>query len=527
MTGRLRTTLLFLIVFGVSAAIRLPLSLRYTRLTPDAIAYYNIARNLADVHGFTSSLRLHYQGNSPVVHPAISDWPPAYPLFAGLIVRCGGDVRTLQFANALLISISVGLIFLVGCRLFDWRAGLIAGLASAIAPNLSRASALALSDPLSLALALSAILIYLSDRRLMSSLAVGLLCALATLTRYPCAVVPVSIIVASVLSGKSRRYAVVCAGAFVCLVGPVVAWQAIVSGSPQAQAIHYYVRSYHEAMWSARAQIDPLYALHHPMTVMTEAARNCAFYAIDLLVGLRGLFLLALGLLFLKRNELSPDKRLVLTVAALSFCVYAVTWSIPAVRGSRFMLLSYCLLLPFCAAGFWLNLKSAGWRRRSAMALCAATACVYVWGTLSAYEFRGQEFALSAPTTAAIVRDLPTGTCIASNNPWVVSYSTRMPTGLLPRDMDQSHLARFVRDLNVGEVVLIGQHPRFQTARVLRGCYRNVMITRTVHMATVPRPIYGQNAYEGTWKMMPQIVQKLPSTHSPSMIPRKNGNALR
>ena len=526
-TGRLRITLLFLIVFAVSAAIRAPLSIRHTRLTPDAIAYYNIATNTAKVHCFISTLKLRCSDETSVVHPAIKDWPPLYPLFAGVIVRFGGDVRTLQIVNALLISIAAGLVFLIGTILFDWRAGLIAGLAAAIAPNLSRAAGIALSDSLSLALVLSAIALYLCDRRLPGALTVGLLCALATLTRYPNAIVAGVIIISSLLSPKRRKYGMACAALFASIVGLVFILQMATPGSPQTQALHYCVRSFHESMWTAHIQLDPLYALHHPLTVLTGVASNSALYALDLLIGLRGLFLLVVGLAVIRRRQLGSDRKLILAIAALSFCVYALTWSIPAVRGSRFMLLPYSLLLPFCASGLCKYLRKDGIRKSIAAVLCAATMGVYIWGTLTAFAFRGQEFPLPPDPIAAIVRHLPMGTCIATNNPWVVSYSTGVPTALLPRDLNHREFTRFVRNLNIGEVVLIGQHPRSQTATVLRGCCRNVIINKSVRIAIVASPLYGQNAYDGTWNVMPHIVQKLPSIHSPSMIPRKNGSALR
>lgn len=528
-TDRLRTTLLLILVAGVSLAIRVPMALRQTRLTPDAISYYNIAGNLANVHGFTSTLLLRASSHSEVTHPAVADWPPVYPLFAGLIVHCGGDTRTLQLANALLISLASGLVFLIGSRLFDRRAGLIAGLAAALAPNLSRASTIALSDALSLALALSAIAMALSSRRTIVWLMVGVVTGLATLTRYPTAIVAVAVAVPGFLSRATRRAAAVCATAFACTICPVLIWQSAATKSAfgQTQAIHYCVQSFHSALWNAGSRLDPLYAAHHPLGVLASAARNTTFYSLDLLVGLRGLFLLSVGLIMISRRmRLNADRRLLLIIAALNLCVYSLTWSIPAVRGSRFLLLSYCLLLPFCAAGISEMLANAHRLRGYAAAgLCVVTVAAYAWANTSTAAFKGQEFPLPPNVTAAIAADLPPGTNIATNNPWVVSYSTGQPTALLPRDLDEQLLARFTRDMRIGEIVLIGKHPRFRTARVVRGCCTNRTISRTVRLATIGRPLYGQNAYDGKWKIMPQIVQKLPTTHSPSMIPRKNGSA--
>lgn len=530
MTSRLRTTLLFVAVVSVSLAIRAPLAVERVRLTPDSIAYYNIAHNLASVHGFTSTLKLGFNNASPVTHPALSDWPPIYPIFAALVLRCGGDERSLQFANALFVSIAAGLVFLIASRLFDWRAGLIAGAAAALAPNLFRAGIVPLSDALGLALALSALALAVAPRQTTTTcLCVGLLAGAATLTRYPNAVVAAALIVPGLLHRERRRNALICTLGFVCTVAPVVA--ALGSGAGQTQAVHYCVQSFHSALWNAGLRLDPYYAAHHPSSILAAALRHSAFYAWDLLIGLRGLFLLGAGLILAidrrRLPTLSSEQNLILTAAALSFAVYAFTWSIPPVKGSRFMLLSYCALLPFCAAGLSSAIASAHrLRRYAAVGICVATAGVYLWGTLSAAAYRSEECAPLPPNVSqAIARALPAGTNVATNNPWVVSYSTDLPTALLPRNLDSQQLAKFVSDQNIGEIVLLGQRPLSATAKSVRTCYASREIGRNARLATVAGRYYGQNAYDGRWKTMPQIVQKLPTTHSPRITPRKNGSA--
>jgi hypothetical protein len=396
------------------------------------------------------------------------------------------------------------------------REGLLAGAAAALAPNLFRAGMVALSDALGLTLALAALIIALESNRPWRWLAAGLIAGAAAMTRCPFAVVALALIVWAVTDPKSRSCAIACAIGFGLVIGPVVIWQWLSAGCfpCHMQAVHYCVRSFREAMWHAGAVIDPLYALHHPADVAALCLRNTCRYASDLLLGPRGLFLLGLGLIVWALTRRGPavtrEQKLILAIAALSFAVHAFTWSVPAVKGSRFMLLSYCLLLPFAAAG--LTQQTRRYARSAAAIALALTGIAYIWGCWTASSFAGTDFALPANEVRSIIDSLPSGTNLASDNPWVVNYSTGIPTALLPRDLDSQSLSRYIHDLNIGRIVLLTRRRRLPAARSKIQNPRSQMDQ-------------GQNAYDGRPKIIPHIVQKLPTTHSPSITPRKNGSA--
>jgi len=489
MLSQSRSRLLLLALVAAAFALRAPYAAGRMRLTPDVAAYYSISRNLADGQGLVSTLKLYPGSGGPVRHPALSDWPPAYPVFSAVILKLGGDARALQVANALLVSISAGLVFLLGVRLFGMREGLLAGAAAALAPNLFRAGIVALSDALGLTLALAALLVALHEPKAWKWLAAGMIAGAAVLTRYPYALIAVALVGWALPDRKSRPCAIACAIGFACVVGPLLVWQWRSLGLPHSQALHYGVASFHDAMWSATIAADPLYALRHPGPVAVSSLRNCVLYAADLLAGPRGLCLLGIGLAAWAIGRAAPKSRrqqkLVLTVAALNFVVCACTWSIPPVKGSRLMLLSYCLLLPFCAAGLVEMMQHARrWRNRAAVGLCAATIAVYAWGCVTAASFPGTEFALPPRAARSIADWLPPGANLASNNPWVINYSTGAPTALLPRDLDEQALACYVSDLKIGGIVLLGKHPCSATADTVLAHYDAKTICPGVIMAS-------------------------------------------
>lgn len=475
-TARTKSLILVALVLG-AFLLKAPFAITRVHLTPDAIGYLNIARNLSSGRGYVSTIKLHYVDNTGVRHGALSDCPPLYPLVAGAILRCGGNLTTLTLVNTLLVCVASGLVFLIGARLFDWRAGLVAGLAAALAPSLFRAGITAMSDPLALVLALGALLLVLrAQPGVMTWFAAGALAGLAMLTRHPCVVVALALAAHAFWGPNGRR------NGFACIAGFLPALAFMVLALPSVQGLHYAVRSFHSAMWNLDSPLDPWYCLHHPALVGTALVHNAAFYAIDLFTGLRGLFLLSLGLLLwvlrTERTALTREHRLMIIVAGLNLMIYVATWSIPPVKGSRFMLLSYCLMLPFCAAGLVCAWDRWSRRGRPAVAtVCAATAIVYVWGCVAAASYTARDCQpLPHGPAKLITACLAPDSVIASNNPWVLSYSTGLPTALLPRNLDQSALRQFVERYDIGGVVMLGRCEGSQTAMAVSASYRKTKL---------------------------------------------------
>lgn len=462
----MRRLYVFALIAALSFALKAPVALQRFRAHPDALAYVNIARNVADGRGFTSTLKLNYFTDSPVTHCALSDWPPLYPLFAGAAMSVGIPETGLQVASALFAALAAGLVFLIGERLFGRPVGIVSGLFAAIAPNVFRAGIAAMSDAMGLALALAAVLAAISaEDRKTRWLVTGALAGAACLVRYPNAVLAAAFVV-WLLRRREFACAGACAVGFGVLVAPVIVLGGVTAST---QAFHFAVGSYSAAARSYGAPVGFGYAASHAGEVIAAIGRNAAFYAVDLLAGLRGLFALGAGLIVfvLKRGSTVSGLKsrntgagLVTTIALLNVAAYALAWSAPPVRGSRFLLLSYCLLLPVCVAG----IERIG-RVRVRTAIYTMVAAAYVYGAVTAAVSHDHELRpLDARLVARIRTELPARAVIASNNPWAVNRSTGHPCAILPHNLDAEEMRAFCREYGVAGTAVVGIAKRHRAA---------------------------------------------------------------
>jgi 4-amino-4-deoxy-L-arabinose transferase-like glycosyltransferase len=127
---------------------------------------------------------LHFSGD-PTAH-----WPPGYPLVLAGVYRITGDSLLAGYLlNAVLGSVSVVLVYLVGLKAFGRPAALLGALLLALWPNNVYASSLILTEPLFTALLLLIIVVtaylLLGQRTptLRSAAVAGLLLGAASLVR--------------------------------------------------------------------------------------------------------------------------------------------------------------------------------------------------------------------------------------------------------------------------------------------------------------------------------------------------------
>ena len=466
--------------FAGVAALALAVKLRYAagpfRLYSDSIAYVNIARHWASGDGFVSSLRLNYFDPGPVTHLALVDWPPLYPLVVGVLTRLGVSASGLQAANAVIAAFCAGLVFLIAEELFDRKTALLSGLVAALALNVFKSAMLVMSDALGLALALCAVLAAVRAKgRPFAWFAAGALAGAAYLTRFPNMVLMVAFVGYAILRPGERRNSLACIAGFALTAGPILAWKWALYGSPVAgvQSIHYATTSFKESSWTwFEPGKQPSISHTRLPEIIALIWRNTRYQAESLFRTTIGLYWLSAAIPFAlvahRRSILAAERGLVLLVALLQFAVYASTWSLPAAQAMRFMLVPYCLLLPFACAGVvWLIERRSMIVKGAAVALSAVTICAYCLD----YPRTARRAAQYEPLERSVVqwakRALPDGTIVASNNPWLVAHQTGLPATAMPHNLDESNIGRYVRRYHIGAFLVIKSDLESPTTRTL------------------------------------------------------------
>ena len=187
----------------------------------DAAQYVALARALAGGDGFSST----FPGGA--MH-ATAFRPPLYPVLLSVPTRVvGPDV--LWPGRLLAILIGLGLIAATvtyTARIAGHRAGLVAGLAVAVAPSLVANDTVTLTEPLGLLLTMG-ILLSMLDRRWAPA---GVLCGLLLLTR-PNAYLVLVVVVAVLWRSLGPRRALATLGLCVAVVTPWAIRNAIQVGT--------------------------------------------------------------------------------------------------------------------------------------------------------------------------------------------------------------------------------------------------------------------------------------------------------
>ncbi len=142
--------------------------------------FYNSAANLA-AHG-------HFLSRTILGHSyRTAEHPPLFPLVLAVVSRLGGEsLLAHRIAGCVIGSAAVVLIGMVGTRVAGPRAGLLAAVLAAVYPPFVTADGLVMSEPLFVALVAAALLVAMrarASRRLGWALGLGVVIALATLTR--------------------------------------------------------------------------------------------------------------------------------------------------------------------------------------------------------------------------------------------------------------------------------------------------------------------------------------------------------
>lgn len=181
---------------------------------------------------------------------------PGYPIFLALIYQAsgyaGGDaVVAVRLAQALVSSLTVLLLILIGRKMADWRTGCLAGILLAIYPSAVWSVGVLLTEAIFLAfflLALYLILVALDKAgQLIWWLPVGIVVGAGLLIR------PVALILIPVIGLMTIRP---------FSLGTIKIWALITAGLVAAM-LPWWLRNYfslHQWIWTATQSANPFYA---------------------------------------------------------------------------------------------------------------------------------------------------------------------------------------------------------------------------------------------------------------------------
>ncbi|MBI3961698.1 MAG: glycosyltransferase family 39 protein [Deinococcus sp.] len=447
-------------------------------LSPDAVEYLNIGQHLARGDGLVLSIKFHYFNSLPVVHSALADRPPLYPLLVGLLWALWQSQAVVQLASAALGALNVLLLYLMARQAYGWRAARLAAAALVVTPPMFGTSLLPWSEQLSLVWVLLALWLYQGYlRRPWVVPAIGILCALAYLTRQASMAVLVCLLVLLWLDTRRWSEMALALASFALALAPLAVVNLLQGRGPLAssQQYHFVVARFTEGMWWGFSRQYPTpwgFIAAHPLVVAGGVLWNLGTYILNLVWWLAGV-LPALPRLVAKGSRLWATRN-ALIIAAGTLVLHSLVWS--TTDAFRFMLVPVVVLLPPLAAGLLTWVRGLRRRHPHRSRWAYGIALFLLLGLFSADVVRVNVSAILvylrqgrmvAPALVGPPENLgrwlgqntPAGAVVAAVNPWMPAYLSHRPAVLLPVNLTGEQLQRFLAQYQVEVVVVDTQDP--------------------------------------------------------------------
>jgi hypothetical protein len=492
----------------LTAATRLPLIGAAVDVKPDGCEYLGIGRHLAREGAWVSSIKWHFFNDDPPRHFALADRPPLYPLLTALIWRAiperDGAVLAARGANIALAGLDTALAYLLLTRLVCPLAAFGASLMLAIYPAWMRDSAQPLTEPLFVALWLTAMLVWTRDKS-SSPLPelgegqgvradpspqpglrapspshyalLGLLSGLAYLTRPAGLLLPLfftlSILLRRPLAPSLHRPVATLWLAFALVWAPYGIAVAVHYGNPLTSILSYNfsIRHIYEGTIYGfeRAFPRPLaFVMAQPLEVVELIGRQTATLLTALGRSMR--FWLPLVLL-LRVEDLSRHRELLL-FAGLNFAFHAVSWTVWG--AGRYLLPTYLILtavLLDAAARRAGTPKEWHTARQWAIGALVAFACVgsvqaAARGAIRLHREKAAPhagirmgWAYEEAATWLRERERMAHSGCATNQPWIMNLLAEQPARMAPRFRDVAQARRFLERFPVSTLLYFAEEP--------------------------------------------------------------------
>jgi 4-amino-4-deoxy-L-arabinose transferase-like glycosyltransferase len=494
-----------LALLGLFAALaRLPLISDPVDVSPDGCEYLGIARHLISEGRWTSSLKWNFFTDAPVVHPALTDRPPLYPLWAaGWMTLSTDPMRQIWLArlgNLLLAAIVPATLYWALVPAVSEVAAALAAFIFMLYPGFLRNSAEPLTEPLFLLLVFGSLGRFLRAAFPVDWIVAGLLAALSFLTRPTGIILPVlySAVLLVQTAGERRQAtarvaeaqlgpvrsstssigraaaAVVCRlsaavwhGPFLLVLAgfivPLIPYWIVVTaqtGSPLTSILryNYSIRHIDEGtFYGFERSFEPpaVFVWHHVREIGHLVARQWATMGSALGRSLQ--YLLPLGLFW--RRGSSRKQAVLLGLALGNFLIHALSWTVWGAARYLFPTYVVSMALLLDAPVRWASGELSDGEVPNAIAVLLSAGAIALGASLTlnaclwqdarlyrekARPFAGVQLGWAYAAAGHLLSETPSGTICATNQPWMVNLLARRPAVIAPRFRDADQLRRYV-----------------------------------------------------------------------------------
>ncbi len=486
-------------LLGAAVAARLPLCWEPLTIRNDGVEYLAVARAIRETGRFSSDLRYHFHADpvtgepgvaleagiaaDPIRHAAWGDRPPLYPLVAagyqGLL-RSIDPVAAARLGNVLLSALALVLAAYYLRRLFGEVPALLASGYFFLLPHTVYWTAQPMTEALSLALSLAALLAW--DRRrhagalVAGALVAGVFVGLNYLTRPTGGLLLPVLLVDAVRRPSTRRR---CLPLLVGFLLPVLPYHLLLwrlYGDPFYTTLgytfsvrDYYAVTYHgfEATRLTTAQFLLRHGREVPSLILSQGWNHLQSLLLPLLP-----FVAALPWAGLRWRHWSGRRWSIPVLSLLTFLVHTAVWT--AWGSTRYFLLPILLL---SGAGFALGWRA---RRRSlrgrlawrVVAGVATLALLVSLAQLYQREARHDHGLPALPSVRLAIAQVRGEEVIAADKPAPFNLLLETPVVLLPRTLDVTQLERFVDRYRPEVLVLIPDEPFRAEAKAMAAAWR-------------------------------------------------------
>lgn len=408
--------------------------------TPDALEYLSVTKNLSEGKGFTTTVKIHHFDDRPVVRSALGTKPPLFSLFLYPFYRISPDPYFLQFIVLITGALAVVFFFRLCLFFMNQRFAFLAAVLLALNPDFLINNRLLLVEPLFLCLVfLSFIFLF----RKQSLLFVALFVCLAYLARVE-GLLLFPVIAFYLWLDRSLSAALkFILFSFVCL-SPYFFLNFQINGSPLANVgnFHFITLDFmHSAFYDyGQTVLSPFIFIRTHLSAVIH--KSLSIFS-QLIVGI--LKPSNLGFLFLIPWWTSLKK---LKTFSLFIIILLNIILISATFGLVLDTPRYLIFIDALVILLSITYYSHHVNKVNHLLLFSVFIIYLLFDCHRLSWARNQKdpnwTSQTLVQVASIIENFPSSSIVASENPALVDIKTDRPSVILPKNLDQSLLRKFI-----------------------------------------------------------------------------------